>query len=41
MAYVANGKVYVNGEYVGEATNINDGKIIDVSYDTYPVYVIE
>lgn len=42
MAYVANGKVFVDGDYVGEAaSNIKDGTIIDVSYETQPVYVIE
>lgn len=41
MAYVADGKVFVDGEYVGEASNIKDGTIIDVSYETVSVYVIE
>ena len=41
MAVVINGKVFVDGMYVGKADeSIKDGTVLDVAEHRLPVYVI-
>lgn len=41
MAVIMNGKVFVNGVYVGETEEVADGIVIDVDYERQNIYVID
>ncbi len=40
MATIIDGVVFVNGEKIGEVTNISNG-VVNISYDRPIVYVVE